>query len=70
MSIIWLLIKFYGYFFDQESDNHKIEDEIKEQLETFKNVNFYPTGEKVPEQDYRMPFILTLVLSQLKDHVT
>jgi len=69
--VLWLLIRFYGYWFDQDSKDIRTEDAIKKQLETFAGVQVYPTDakEKVPLQDYRVPFLVSLCLKEVKEHV-
>lgn len=63
LPILWVLIKFYGYFFEEEDVNNVGRvNAVSEQIETFKNVNFYPRGEMLPTSDFRMPFLITLIL--------
>jgi hypothetical protein len=52
--ILWLLIRFYGYFFDQDlgTDTSQpvqaVVDQLEEQLESFSNTNVYPGEEVIP----------------------
>jgi hypothetical protein len=52
--ILWLLIRFYGYFFDQDLGTdtsqavQSVVDQLEEQLESFSNTNVYPGEEVIP----------------------
>ena len=68
--ILWLLIKLYGYFFDQDlgaNNSQSIQtvvEELEEELASFSNTNIYPIAdsEVIPVQDFRVPFLVTLTL--------